>query len=132
MIGVPHETERTIERTKEFIKELPFDLINLSKFTPYPGSDIYRDIARYGRFEDKWDKMSAMNFVFWPNTVTPEVLERESNAILVGFYRNSRRARRIIRRTMNRRDAARLLSVLVLKITGTARDIFQVNRKESP
>jgi anaerobic magnesium-protoporphyrin IX monomethyl ester cyclase len=132
MIGVPHETERTIERTKEFIRELPFDLINLSKFTPYPGSDIYRDIARYGRFEDKWDKMSAMNFVFWPNTVTPEVLERESNAILVGFYRNSRRARRIIRRTMNRRDAARLLSVLVLKITGTARDIFQVNRKESP
>jgi anaerobic magnesium-protoporphyrin IX monomethyl ester cyclase len=130
MIGVPRETEQTIERTKEFIKELPFDLINLSKFTPYPGSAIYRDIARYGRFEKRWDKMSAMNFVFWPDTVAPGVLERESNTILIDFYRNSRRARRIILRTMNLRDAARLLSVLFLKVTGAARDLFRVGERE--
>lgn len=124
MIGVPGETERTIEATKAFIRELPFDMINLSKFTPYPGSEIYRDISRYGRFEDVWKKMSAMNFVFWPNTVDRQVLERENNAILVEFYRNGRRARRIIHKTINRRDAARLLRVLFLKATGAVRDAF--------
>ncbi len=120
MIGVPGETGADHRADEGVHRRLPFDLINLSKFTPYPGSEIYRDISQYGRFEDDWKKMSAMNFVFWPNTIDREVLERESNAILIEFYRNPRRARSIIRETINRRDAGRLLRVpLFLKATGS-------------
>ncbi len=129
MIGVPGETPQTIERTKAFIRQLPFDLINLSKFTPYPGSEIFHNISRYGRFEDDWKKMSGMNFVFWPNTVDRAVLERESNAILVEFYKKPRRMKHIVRHTINRRDAVRLAQVLFLKATGALWDIFHTNEK---
>jgi anaerobic magnesium-protoporphyrin IX monomethyl ester cyclase len=122
MIGVPGETEETIERTKAFIESLPFDLINLSKFTPYPGSEIYRTISRYGEFADDWKNMSGMNIVFQPNTIDPEALERESEALVNGFYKNPRRMKNIVRRTMNRRDMARLFSVLLLKVGGALSD----------
>jgi anaerobic magnesium-protoporphyrin IX monomethyl ester cyclase len=129
MIGVPGETSQTIERTKAFIERLPFDLINLSKFTPYPGSDIHRTISQYGSFEDDWKKMSAMNFVFWPNTVDRQLLERESNAILAGFYGKPRRIMNLFRRTMNRHDAVRIARVVFLKVTGRLRDVFATNGK---
>jgi anaerobic magnesium-protoporphyrin IX monomethyl ester cyclase len=129
MIGVPGETAETIERTKAFIRGLPFDLINLSKFTPYPGSEIYGSISQYGSFEEDWKNMSAMNFVFWPNTVERGVLERESNAIVAEFYREPRRMKSIVRKTMNRRDAGRIARVVFLKAAGALWDVFRANGK---
>lgn len=130
MIGVPGETAQTIERTKAFIRRLPFDLINLSKFTPYPGSDIHRTISRYGTFEEDWKQMSAMNFVFWPNTVDPELLQRESNAIVVEFYGKPRRIGRIIGRTMNRRDAVRIAHAFALKAATLLRSAFSADGRK--
>jgi anaerobic magnesium-protoporphyrin IX monomethyl ester cyclase len=127
MIGVPGETVQTIERTKAFIDRLPFDLINVSKFTPYPGSDIHRTISQYGSFQEDWRQMSAMNFVFWPNTVDREVLKREGMAIPAEFYSKPRRIKNIFRRTMNRRDAARIAYLVFLKATGRLRDVFAVD-----
>jgi len=131
MIGVPGETEKTIRRTKAFIGRLPFDLINVSKFTPYPGSEIHKTIVQYGDFEENWEQMSGMNFVFWPNTVDREVLIRESDAVLTDFYKNPRWMGRFVRRTMNRRDAGRLCRVLFLKLFGGLRGIFTADRKRA-
>jgi anaerobic magnesium-protoporphyrin IX monomethyl ester cyclase len=131
MIGVPGETAETIGRTKAFIDRLPFDLINVSKFTPYPGSDIHRTISRYGSFDEDWKRMSAMNFVFWPNTIDREVLRRESEAVLAGFYKKSRRVRNILRLTMNRRDAGRIARLVFLKITGGLRDVLSGNVRDT-
>jgi anaerobic magnesium-protoporphyrin IX monomethyl ester cyclase len=131
MIGIPGETAQTIERTKAFIADLPFDLINLSKFTPYPGSEIYRNISQYGDFEDDWKNMSGMNFVFRPNTIDPGVLKRESDAILADFYRKPSRIRNIVRKTINRRDAGRLFQALFLKVTGALMDVFSTNGKRA-
>ncbi len=127
MIGVPGETVQTIERTKAFIDRLPFDLINVSKFTPYPGSDIHRTISQYGSFQEDWKQMSAMNFVFWPNTVDREVLKREGMAIPAEFYGKPRRIKNIFRRTMNRRDAVRIAYLIFLKATGRLRGVFAVD-----
>jgi len=41
MIGTPHETELDIIKTCEFIKELLPDSINVTKFTPYYGTELY-------------------------------------------------------------------------------------------
>jgi len=123
MIGVPGETTQTIRRTKAFIDGLPFDLINLSKFTPYPGSEIYRTISRYGDFTEDWKNMSAMNFVFWPNTVDREVLESQCDAILAEFYKKPRRVMRIIHKMISWNDVARLVHVLLLKIAGALGDV---------
>jgi anaerobic magnesium-protoporphyrin IX monomethyl ester cyclase len=116
MIGLPGETEETIKRTKDFVMSLPFDLINLSKFTPYPGCEIYDEIGKYGEFEEVWERMNAMNFVFWPSTIGRETLAREADALLRDFYRSPKRWRGIIRLMRNGRDALRLLLALSYKV----------------
>ncbi len=42
MLGYPGENRRTIEMTKDFVRRIPMTIMNLTKFTPYPGSPIYR------------------------------------------------------------------------------------------
>ena len=73
--------------------------------------------------------MSAMNFVFWPDTVDREVLARESMAIPAEFYGTPRRVKNIIRRTMNRRDAARIAYLVFLKVTGRLRKAVYTHGK---
>jgi radical SAM superfamily enzyme YgiQ (UPF0313 family) len=125
MIGVPGETRQTIQRTRDFIRKVPFDLINLSKFTPYPGCEIYADIRKYGEFVEVWEQMSGMNFVFWPNTVEKEVLIEENNAILLDFYRNPRRWRGMIHLLKSGSDLSRLLSVLSFKLRRVLTGLFR-------
>ncbi len=44
MLGYPGETQETINETKEFIERAPMTTMNLSKFTPYSGSPIYKKL----------------------------------------------------------------------------------------
>ncbi len=132
MIGVPGETRETIQRTRDFVREVPFDLINLSKFTPYPGCEIYADIRKYGEFVEEWKHMSGMNFVFWPDTVKREVLVKGNNAILEGFYRSPRRWRGIIHLIKTPSDVYRILLTLSLKLKQVIAGLFGQKRTGRP
>jgi radical SAM superfamily enzyme YgiQ (UPF0313 family) len=37
MIGLPGETEASIQRSMDYVFKLPIDDFNLAKFTPFPG-----------------------------------------------------------------------------------------------
>ena len=87
MLGYPGENEETIQQTKEFVRRIPMTIMNLSKFTPYPGSPIYRDIYGTNIREDCWDKMNGMNFLWLPEAMTKEQLEKHYREILTSFYR---------------------------------------------
>ncbi|MBI5885952.1 MAG: cobalamin B12-binding domain-containing protein [Deltaproteobacteria bacterium] len=91
MMGHPGETRETIKETVDLACRLPFDHINISKLTPYPGSQIYREAHKYGTFNPDWRRMTAMNFVFVPNGFTEEELDREYRAALARFYRRPRK-----------------------------------------
>ena len=41
MMGIPGETEETLARTVAYALRHPFSDVNLTKFTPFPGSPIY-------------------------------------------------------------------------------------------
>ena len=58
MTGLPGETDKTIELNKEFMREAKPDKWTVSTFTPYPGSDIYNNPAKYSVeiTEPNWDK----------------------------------------------------------------------------
>ncbi len=88
IVGAPGETVKSIRKTKDYISDLPFTLLNVSKYTPYPGSETYKDIRKHGVFEEEWEKMNAMNFVFWPDTSERESLVWGYNDLLIGFYKN--------------------------------------------
>jgi radical SAM superfamily enzyme YgiQ (UPF0313 family) len=87
MLGFPGEDEHTIEQTKEFIQNIPMTIMNLSKFTPYPGSPIYRDIYGTNIREDHWEKMNGMNFVWAPEGITVKELDSHYQDILRTFYK---------------------------------------------
>lgn len=87
MLGYPGETEETIEMTKKFITTLPITIMNLSKFTPYPGSPIYRDIYGSNIRDDHWQKMNGMNFFWSPEGISVEDLDRHYQSVLRDFYK---------------------------------------------
>ncbi len=90
MLGFPGEDRGTITQTKDFIHRIPMTIMNLTKFTPYPGSPIYREIYGTNIREDHWEKMNGMNFVWSPEGISVEELDREYQGILTAFYRRPR------------------------------------------
>jgi anaerobic magnesium-protoporphyrin IX monomethyl ester cyclase len=90
MLGYPGENRETIETTKAFVRRLPMSTMNLSKFTPYPGSPIYRELYGTNIRRDHWEKMNGMNFIWAPEGLSIPELDSEYQAILKGFYRQRR------------------------------------------
>ncbi len=83
MMGLPGETEASIKKSMAYVFSLPLDDFNLTKFTPFPGSPIYRTIHEHGAFQEEWNKMDCMNFQFVPRGLTRERLE----AFYLKFYK---------------------------------------------
>lgn len=83
MLGLPGETEESIDRSMEYVFSLPLDDFNLSKLTPFPGAPIYGDIREHGSFEENWELMNALNFIFVPKGFTKDRLEQRHRE----FYR---------------------------------------------
>ncbi|WP_298273028.1 radical SAM protein [Geobacter sp.] len=90
MIGLPGESAASIRRTIDYALRLPLDEINVTKFTPFPGAPVYRDIREQGEFDESWPLMNCMNFVFVPRGMTREELEGLYDEFIRRFYRRSR------------------------------------------
>ena len=83
MLGLPGETEESVDKSMEYVFSLPLDDFNLSKLTPFPGAPLYRDLSIHGDFEENWELMNALNFVFVPKAFTKGKLEERYRE----FYR---------------------------------------------
>jgi anaerobic magnesium-protoporphyrin IX monomethyl ester cyclase len=87
IMGLPGETEETIKVTSDFITDLELDDMNMTKFTPFPGSPIYQTIHDEGVFEEKWELMNCLNFVFVPRGIeTKERLDELYKQFIKRFY----------------------------------------------
>ena len=87
MMGLPGETEQSIKNSKKYVFSLPIDDFNLAKFTPFPGSPIYQQIKQgevMGSFDENWERMDCMEFLFVPNSIKKEKMEK----LFVDFYRS--------------------------------------------
>ena len=87
MLGYPGETQETIEETKEFVKSIPLTTMNLSKFTPYPGSPIYRKLYGASIIESDWERLNGMNFVYQADGFTEKELDTQYQEIITAFYK---------------------------------------------
>ena len=87
MLGYPGESLETIQSTKELVEKIPMTTMNLTKFTPYPGSPIYHDLYGTKIREDHWERMNGMNFVWAPDGISVEELDRQYQQLLITFYR---------------------------------------------
>ncbi|KAA3611772.1 MAG: radical SAM protein [Planctomycetota bacterium] len=90
MLGYPGETPETMEQTRQFVRRLPLSMMNLTKFTPYPGSPIYQDLFGTRIREQDWPRMNGMNFLWTPENLDAKTLDRWYRKILSSFYRQPR------------------------------------------
>jgi radical SAM superfamily enzyme YgiQ (UPF0313 family) len=101
MLGYPGETPETIEMTKAFVRRIPMTTMNLTKFTPYPGSPVYRELYGTTIRDDHWEKMNGMNFVWAPDGISVEALDRHYQEVLDWFYRQKRVRQRYVRESIH-------------------------------
>jgi radical SAM superfamily enzyme YgiQ (UPF0313 family) len=87
MIAHPTETAESLAETREFLKTVPLDLAQITKFTPYPGTPAYPTIREHGTFAEDWERMNAMNFTFVPKGLTEQQLETTFDLLYRTFYR---------------------------------------------
>ena len=110
MLGYPGETNETIDMTKDFVRRIPMTIMNLTKFTPYPGSPIYRDLYGTNIRDDHWEKMNGMNFVWSPEGFTAEELDRRYQEVLTSFYKRRQVGHHYLKMTLQHPNhMARLL-----------------------
>jgi len=103
IIGLPGETEETMERTIRFACELDPMIANFSMLTPYPGTKAYEIARRQGHMlVDDWE-----DYVFFEGKaryemgeMTAEIIERKWKESYRRFYL---RPHRIVR-TLARKD----------------------------
>ncbi len=86
MIGHPTEGLDSLAETAAFLRAVELDVCQITKFTPYPGTPAYSTIREHGTFDEDWERMNAMNFVFVPHGLTEDVLERYFDHLYHTFY----------------------------------------------
>jgi radical SAM superfamily enzyme YgiQ (UPF0313 family) len=86
MMAHPTEGEDSLAETVNFLRTAPLDLVQITKFTPYPGTPSYPTVRQHGAFDEDWERMNAMNWVFVPKGLTAEVLERYFRLAYRAFY----------------------------------------------
>lgn len=125
MFGNPMETPDTLRTTIDFIKRLPLDDISITFLTPFPGSEIYDEIEKYGKFDKNWEKMSCFDIVFVPDGFTEAELRYWVKRAYRQFYFRPKIIFSYLRRlTSFNQFKELLLSGLILikyTLTGTKR-----------
>jgi anaerobic magnesium-protoporphyrin IX monomethyl ester cyclase len=106
MMGLPGETEESIRATSDFVMSLGLDDMNMSKFTPFPGAPIWKDIEKEGTLENDWQQMNCLNFVFVPGGISSrERLDHLYNEHVKRFYSGKEWRRRFARRLWQHRKS---------------------------
>ncbi len=96
LFGMDNDTEEVFKRTIEFLLENDVNFIHISIITPFPGTDLYKQLEKEKRiFTKDWSKYDITKVVFHPKNITIEQLE---NAVRDGhkqFYSYGNIMRRI-------------------------------------
>ncbi|MBU4099743.1 radical SAM protein, partial [Patescibacteria group bacterium] len=88
MIGYPWETREHLESINKNLNQLYIDDLRMSFFTPYPGSDIYKQSVGKTMSID-WDNYTSDKPLYrLKGLTTSEILELR-NRIFFGFYASS-------------------------------------------
>lgn len=106
MMGLPGDTEASIQKTSDYVMSLGLDDMNMSKFTPFHGAPIWSRIHEFGTFDQDWRKMNCINFVFVPKGIdSKEKLEQLYNIHVKRFYTSPQWRRKFKKRLWQHRKS---------------------------
>jgi anaerobic magnesium-protoporphyrin IX monomethyl ester cyclase len=112
MIGLPTEGIEEIEQTFDLITSLPMDYVSVSVFTPYPGTEIYRQAVDTGFYDRNYWREFAQDPRpgFSPRYWNEHFTDDELLALLKQAYRRFyRRPSYILGRLVKVRSLGELL-----------------------
>ena len=88
--GNEYDTPEYIRKSVDFMRGFPFDLVQISILTPFPGTVLYDQLVREGRLLHKnWDLYDGLHCVYRPVGMTVEELERELTTAYRRIYMHS-------------------------------------------
>jgi radical SAM superfamily enzyme YgiQ (UPF0313 family) len=86
IFGIPGETYEEGIETIDFAIELDPDIANFHTLTPFPGTELYEDIEKYGSMSGDLENFTFEGTAFVPYTLTKEEIERLRGIAFKRFY----------------------------------------------
>ncbi len=86
MFGIPGETFEDGLKTIDFACELNPDVANFHAITPFPGTDLYNNIAEFGAISDDLTDFTYQGAAFIPHTMTRDTIQRLRSIAFRRFY----------------------------------------------
>jgi radical SAM superfamily enzyme YgiQ (UPF0313 family) len=101
IFGIPGETFEDALKTIEFAIEIDPDIANFHALTPFPGTEIYDNIEKYGRMSEELSDFTYQGAAFIPYT-----MKREDIAMLreIAFKKFYSRPSYMLRRALKLRN----------------------------
>jgi radical SAM superfamily enzyme YgiQ (UPF0313 family) len=109
IIGIPGETYEEALQTIDFAIELDPHYANFHSMTPFPGTELYENIDKYGTMSADTDNYTFEAAAFVPYTMTREQIEELRT---IGFRKFYSRPKFIFRRLIEVRSWYDLKTVL--------------------
>lgn len=86
MIGLPTEDRQSIKDTIDFAKKLDLTSIQISIFSPLPGTELYDMLDKNGELASSWDKMSRWTVVYCPEGFTADEIKKIHKSVYTQFF----------------------------------------------
>ena len=120
-LGMDGDTMESLDATLEFAVRTRLFAALFNLLTPYPGTDLYRDLAASGRLiRPRWWLDPDYRYgsaVFRPRHIDAEALAEVRQALYRDFYGARSTARRLLKGAANAHDPWRVLAYLAINLT---------------
>jgi radical SAM superfamily enzyme YgiQ (UPF0313 family) len=86
LFGIPGQTYEDGLKSIEFALELDPDIANFHAITPFPGTELYDNIEKYGTMSEDLSDYTYQGAAFVPHTMTREEIAELRQLALKKFY----------------------------------------------
>lgn len=88
ILGFDTDTKSTFKHTEQFIKDCNLSEVQLTLLTPFPGTDLYRQLKYEERLleEKYWNKCTLFDVNFVPKNFTASELENSFQELMSNVY----------------------------------------------
>ena len=90
IMGMPGETESSLQKTLSFARELRKYSTAFSIATPFPGTELYQQAKKEGFQVDDWAKFDYHDITYVPKNLTREKLYHYYTRTIFNYYLNIR------------------------------------------
>lgn len=87
ILGFDSDTKETFLETEKFIKKSNLTDVQITILTPFPNTDLYRQLEKEGRLLPiNWNKCTLFDVTYVPKNFTVEELENEFQKLMTNIY----------------------------------------------